>query len=253
MNKNKKILNYWNKRSKNKLLKCTNDKLLEKNELKFLKSFIKKKSVILDIGCGEGTLLKYLRKNRNVKGIGLDYSSDLIKIAKKNSKNLEFICWDMKKIDKISFKLKNFDYIITKRSLQNLTSWKIQKKFINMLHKFSSKKTKIILIESSKNSLTKINIFRKKLKLSKINMPWHNLYLDDNKIINSKFKKIKLKKIHEIFSTYYFISRIINAANSKQLKKKPSYNDKLNLIGWKLPQNLTKGFSQLKIYEFKKN
>ena len=251
MKKNKKILNYWNKRSRKKLLKCTNDKLLEENELKFLKSFINNKSIVLDIGCGDGTLLKYLKNNCNVKGIGFDYSSDLIKIAKRNSKNLEFICMDMNNIEKINFRIKKFDYIITKRSIQNLTSWKAQKKFINTLHKFSNKKTKIILIESSKTSLDKINIFRKKLKLNKINMPWHNLYLDDKKIINSKFKKIKLKKIHEIFSTYYFMSRIINAINSKQLKRKPQYNDKLNLTGWSLPQNLIKGFSQLKVYEFK--
>ena len=50
-------------------------------------------------------------------------------------------------------------------------------------------------------------------------MPWHNLYLDDNKIIKSRFKKIKLVKIEEIFSAYYFISRIINAIYSKNLKR----------------------------------
>ena len=27
--------------------------------------------------------------------------------------------------------------------------------------------------------------------------------------------------------------------------------DPLNMIGWKLPQNLIKGFSQLKLYRFK--
>ena len=34
MNK-KKILKYWDSRAKNKLLKCTNDINLEKNEIKF--------------------------------------------------------------------------------------------------------------------------------------------------------------------------------------------------------------------------
>ena len=29
------------------------------------------------------------------------------------------------------------------------------------------------------------------------------------------------------------------------------YDDDLNLLGWKLPQDTTKGFSQLKLYQFK--
>mgnify|MGYP001232535496 CR=1 FL=1 len=252
MTKSKKVQSYWSKRAGKKNLICTNDKLLEKYELKFLTSEIKKNSTVLDIGCGDGSLLKSLQKSKNIKGIGLDFSNNLINLAKKNSKNLDFKCLDMLELSSLKNKLINFDYIITKRAVQNLTSWKNQKYFIDQLHYFCNKKTKIILIESSKNSLKNINNYRKKLKLKKIKMPWHNLYLDDQKILNTKFKKIKLVKIYEIFSTYYFISRVLNAAMSKKLNKSPRYNDLLNIIGWLLPQQTVKNFSQLKIYKFKK-
>ena len=44
---------------------------------------------------------------------------------------------------KDEFKVKiKFDYIITKRSIQNLTSWKDQKKFINQLKFFQTQKQK---------------------------------------------------------------------------------------------------------------
>ena len=102
-------------------------------------------------------------------------------------------------------------------------------------------------MESSNNALKNINKIRAKLKLKKIIKPWHNLYLDDNKLIKTKFKKIKLMSIKELFSTYYFSSRVLNAA----INSKPNYNDLLNLTAWKLPQNLIEGFSQLKLYEFK--
>ena len=92
----------------------------------------------------------------------------------------------------------------------------------------------------------------KKFGLKKILMPWHNLYLDDKKILNTKFKKIKLVKIHELCSTYYYYSRVINAALSKKESRKPKYKDHLNLLGWRASQDLIKGFSQLKMYEFKK-
>tara|TARA_B100000989_G_scaffold228057_1_gene175129 strand:- start:371 stop:1120 length:750 start_codon:yes stop_codon:yes gene_type:complete len=246
MNKNK-ILKYWNSRASKKFLKCTNDKNLESFETDYFLSVIKKKSTVLDIGCGEGQLLKKLQNKKNCNCYGIDFSPNLIKIAKKKTKNVSFYCLDMTKINKEFFSDVKFDYIITKRSIQNLTSWTEQKKFINQLKYFSSTKTKILLMESSNDGLKNINKIRKKLKLKKIIKPWHNLYFDDVKIKSTKFSGIKLLNIKELFSTYYFISRVLNAA----ISKKPSYNDLLNLIGWKLPQELIKNFSQLRLYEFK--
>ena len=62
----KKILNYWNSRASNKILKCTNDINLEKNEIDFFLSIIKKKKNVLDIGCGNGELLINLKKKITV-------------------------------------------------------------------------------------------------------------------------------------------------------------------------------------------
>ena len=246
MNK-KKILNYWDSRAKNKVLKCTNDINLEKNEIKYFLSMIEKKKSVLDIGCGDGELLRNLKMKNNCKCYGIDFSSNLINIAKKKSKNIHYFCLDMNKIRNVFKKNIKFDYIITKRSIQNLTSWNNQKKFINQLKFFSGKKTKILLMESSNDGLKKINNARNSLGLKKITKPWHNLYLDDTKIKKTKFKGIQLLNITELFSTYYFTSRVLNAA----INHKPKYNDLLNLNGWKLSQNLIKGFSQLRLYEFK--
>ena len=246
MNK-KKMLKYWDSRAKNKLLKCTNDINLEKNEIKFFLSIIKKKKSVLDIGCGDGELLRNLKNKNNCNCYGIDFSSNLINIAKKKSKNINYFCIDMNEIrNKFKINIK-FDYIITKRSIQNLTSWNDQKKLINQLKFFSGKKTKILLVESSNDGLKKINSARNNLGLKKITKPWHNLYLDDTKIKKTKFKGLQLVNINELFSTYYFTSRVLNAA----INQKPKYNDLLNLNGWKLSQNLIKGFSQLRLYEFK--
>ena len=245
MNK-KKILDYWNLRAGKKILKCTNDINLEKNEIGIFLSIIKDKKNVLDIGCGDGELLRNLKKKNKCNCYGIDFSQNLIKIAKRKSRNINYYCIDMNKI-KDEFKIKiKFDYIITKRSIQNLTSWKDQKKFIDQLKFFSGPKTKILLMESSNNGLRKINEMRNKLKLKKIIKPWHNLYLEDSKIKKTNFNGLKLVNIKELFSTYYFTSRVLNAA----INPKPTYNDLLNLTGWKLPQNTIEGFSQLRLYEF---
>ena len=243
----KKILNYWNLRAGKKILKCTNDINLENNEINIFLSIIKNKKNVLDIGCGDGELLRNLKKINKCNCHGIDFSQNLIRIAKKRSKNINYYCIDMNRI-KEEFKVKTkFDYIITKRSIQNLTSWNDQKKFINQLKFFSSPKTKILLMESSNDGLKNINNMRSKLKLKKIIKPWHNLYLEDSKLKKTNFSGVKLVEIKELFSTYYFTSRVLNAA----INPKPSYNDLLNLTGWKMPQNTIKGFSQLRLYEFK--
>lgn len=246
MNK-KKILDYWNLRAGNKILKCTNDINLEINEINIFLSIIKNKKNVLDVGCGDGELLRNLKKKKQCNCYGIDFSQNLIRVAQKKSKNISYFCIDMNKI-KEEFKTKiKFDYIITKRSIQNLTSWNNQKKFINQLKFFSSAKTKILLMESSNDGLKKINDMRIKLRLKKIVKPWHNLYLEDSILKKTNFRGIKLVGIKELFSTYYFTSRVLNAA----INPKPNYNDLLNLTGWKMPQNTIKGFSQLRLYEFK--
>ena len=58
----------------------------------FNRNFLKKKFVILDIGCGIGANALYL-KDKYSKYIGVDISSEMIKVAKqfcKNLKNVEF-------------------------------------------------------------------------------------------------------------------------------------------------------------------
>jgi 2-polyprenyl-3-methyl-5-hydroxy-6-metoxy-1,4-benzoquinol methylase len=64
-------------------------KILKKNNLNF-----KKLKKIIDVGCGIGEILKYLKKNKlffKSKFIGYDINKYAIKIAKKNS-NILFFC-----------------------------------------------------------------------------------------------------------------------------------------------------------------
>ena len=68
--KKKKILNYWNLRAKKNTLKCTNDKFLEISEIKHIVSIVKKKSRVLDVGCGDGVLLRTLKKKIKYRWCG---------------------------------------------------------------------------------------------------------------------------------------------------------------------------------------
>ena len=70
---------------------------------------------ILDIGCGSGETAKYFTKNK-LDVTGLDFSQNLIAIAKKNFSNINFICEDVCQWDS----KEKFDGIFSKDMLFHL-------------------------------------------------------------------------------------------------------------------------------------
>lgn len=255
-NKKKKIIrkNYWNLRADSTFSAGSNDKFLDSYETNFLIKFIKKKdNYILDIGCGNGLFLKNISKNKKYKKlIGIDYARKMIENAKKfGIKNSEFYELEINKcLDLLKFTDIKFDLIFTKRALINLDSNREQIKAINNISNLLKKGGRLICCESSQTSLDNINFFRKKLHLKKIIKPWHNVYFKDSLIINKNFQKLKVKSIYPFLSTWYFVSRVVNAALAKKLKKNPNNNDFLSKISYQLPQGISPDFSQTKVFEF---
>ena len=167
-------------------------------------------------------------------------------------KKIKFFLADVKKfiLDK-KFQKKKFDFIITKRLLINLENQKEQIKFINNLANLLKPNGKYIALESSIYYYKNINRIRKKFNLKPMKPLWHNCYIDDKKFLKVKFKKLKLYKIKNLFSTYYFFSRVINGFFKHVLKSQPRYDDFINKIGWYLPQKILTNYSRERIYLFK--
>lgn len=254
----KENYNFWVDRLKKQkeTLVCTKDIILDELEENQIIKNIKTNKTILELGCGNGVILKKILKKKKIKSyLGTDFVKELIDSCKFkfNSENLNFKTLDMTLIDKSTFS-ERYDYIITKRAIQNILSHKLQLKVIDNAGYFLKKKGMMILVESSANAQRNINALRKKYKLSKIIPPFHNLFFNDDKIKNYKFKNVKLFKINNFSSNFYFISRIIYALYAKKfLKKKPTYNHPLNKIASMLDEKLIKNdFSQIKTYIFKK-
>ena len=250
--------NFWVQRLRRQKesLVCTKDIILDGLEENQIIENIKANKTILELGCGNGVILKKILKKKKIKNyLGTDFVKELIDNCnfKFNSKNLNFKTLDMTSINKSTFSEK-YDYIITKRAIQNILNHKLQLKVIDNVGYFLKKNGLMILVESSANAQKNINDLRKEYKLSKIIPPFHNLFFDDNKVKKFKFKNVKLLKIDNFSSNFYFISRIIYALYTKTfLKKKPFYNHPLNMIGSIVKENLlNKDFSQIKTYFFKK-
>ena len=86
-----------------------------KYEFQIITQLINKQSRVLDVGCGDGSLMQYLKENKNVDIRGLEISKT--NVRKCISKGLTTIEGDAEK-DLIQFPNKSFDYVILSQTLQ---------------------------------------------------------------------------------------------------------------------------------------
>jgi SAM-dependent methyltransferase len=80
-----------------------------KDDYKYMKFLVGENARVLELGCGTGRLLNALNPSY---GVGVDLSSNMISIAKKNYPNLEFVQGDLEDEMLISSLQETFDFII---------------------------------------------------------------------------------------------------------------------------------------------
>ena len=86
-----------------------------KKEFKVIAQIIQNNKRVLDVGCGDGTLMDYLKKNQKNDVRGLEPKKDLVQ--KCISKGLPVIEGDAEK-ELIQFPEKSFDYVVLSQTLQ---------------------------------------------------------------------------------------------------------------------------------------
>ena len=85
-------------------------------DLAIIADWIKADSSILDLGCGDGTLLKYLRDHQQARGIGLEIDEKNIEACLSN--NLNIIQSDLNNGLHDYFSDNSFDYVVMSQTLQ---------------------------------------------------------------------------------------------------------------------------------------
>ncbi len=91
-----------------------------RTDLALISEWIEPGSHILDLGCGDGTLLAYLRDTRQVTGYGLEINEDNIVQCVKSGINV--IQFDLNDLDKglCDFNENAFDYVVMTQALQTI-------------------------------------------------------------------------------------------------------------------------------------
>ena len=86
-----------------------------KQEFQIIANLIKKNTRVLDVGCGDGTLMEFLKQNKAIDVRGIEISKD--NVQKCFSKGLTVIEGDAEK-DLTQFPDGSFDYVILSQTLQ---------------------------------------------------------------------------------------------------------------------------------------
>ena len=86
-----------------------------KQEFKIISNLIEKNTRVLDVGCGDGILMEYLKYNKEIDIRGIEISKD--NVQKCLSKGLTVIESDAEK-DLLQFPDSSFDFVILSQTLQ---------------------------------------------------------------------------------------------------------------------------------------
>jgi methionine biosynthesis protein MetW len=86
-------------------------------DLQVIASWIEPGSRVLDLGCGHGDLLEYLKKHKQVKGTGIEFSEE--KVAKCIERGLTVLQGDFRK-EVCDYPEGRFDVVVLSQTLQQI-------------------------------------------------------------------------------------------------------------------------------------
>lgn len=234
---NSNIQTYWSSRASLGTLAGTRDIIAKQIEIETISEYIADGLRILDIGCGNGITAIELARRYKIDIIGIDFAEDMITAAKAlaGDKALKgTVRFEVGDVQHLHLEGK-FDLIYTERTLVNLPNWEAQKQAIKDITDLLVEGGRYLMCENSQDGLDMINALRERIHLPIIESPWHNRYLLDREIERCKFAGVTLEGISHYSSTYYFLSRIVNAWLAAREGNEPEYDSPVNQLALQLP------------------
>ena len=232
------VLAFWNSRAGLGQWAGTRDIIAKQIEIEVLAALPRDGMRVLEVGCGNGiTALEIARRHR-VSITAIDFAEEMITAAKGLADgqdlkgSVEFRVGDVRQIESFQHK---FDLIYTERVLINLPDWPAQRQALADITALLSPGGVYAMCENSQDGLDATNVLRARVGLPAVVPPWHNRYLRDAELAVADLPGIKLEQVQHYSSTYYFLSRVVNAALAAREGREPDYDDPINQLALHLP------------------
>jgi SAM-dependent methyltransferase len=228
---------FWNSRAGLGQWAGTRDVTAKELEIEAIARYVRDGMRILDFGCGNGMTAIELARRYEVEVTGVDFAEQMVAAATGLAEGQQLQ-------GRVNFQVGNvqdpgrlgqFDLIYTERVLINLPDWPAQRDALGRILDLLNEGGLYVMCENSQDGLDKINSLREQVDLPAIIPPWHNRYLRDEELGQFTYPGIKLEGMEFYSSTYYFLSRVVNAWLANQEGREPEYEAPINHLALKLP------------------
>jgi len=228
----------WDARADLGMSAGTNDVRAKRLEMRAISEEIPFDARVLDVGCGNGITAVHLAGMKHVSVVGIDHSAKMIDAAQELAESegllgtVEFRVGDALHIPT---DIGLFDVAITERTLVNIQDWSLQTSAIYQIRKTLKVGGRYLMVECSSVGLAALNKCRENAGLSRIVPPPHTRYINDDEVADLFMPGMVLERKVDFTSSYYFISRVVNAWQAKQLGQEPSYDAPVNALADLIP------------------
>jgi ubiquinone/menaquinone biosynthesis C-methylase UbiE len=234
----KDVQSFWNSRAALGVNAGSNDVVAKQIEIEAIASYVKDGMRVLDFGCGSGVTALELACRYEVDLLGMDYAEEMVSKALELGSSIQTkgrAHFQVGDVGSLSSLAERFDLVYSERALINLKNWEEQRNAIAALTDLLLPGGIYVMCENSIDGLEAINELRRYAGLDSISPPWHNRYMMDAEIETLSLPGVSLVEINYFSSTYYFISRVINAWLSAKEGVLPSYDAPVNKLALSLP------------------
>jgi ubiquinone/menaquinone biosynthesis C-methylase UbiE len=180
---------------------------------------------ILEIGCGNGTLLHELHNHGYSKVTGIDFLEEFVKLAK--SRNLPYEIYEGD-VRSLQFEDSHFDVVITERVIINLKNSEHQSKAFSEIQRVLKPDAHFIMLEAFEDAWLNLNEARSEFGLDPIPMAGQNRWFKEGEIKSyTKERFIQKMEVNgsklpsqNLLSSHYFMSRVVHSVLVETLKGK---------------------------------
>jgi ubiquinone/menaquinone biosynthesis C-methylase UbiE len=232
------VLAFWNARAGLGQFAGSRDVTAKQLEIEVLAAQVHDGMRVLEVGCGNGITAIEIARRHRVQVTAIDFAAEMIAAAgelltgQELKGSVHFSVGDIRGIKGISEK---FDLIYTERVLINLPDWPAQRQALADIATLLVPGGIYAMCENSQDGLDAINHLRTRAGLPTINPPWHNRYFRDAELATLDIPGLTLEVVQHYSSTYYFLSRVVNAWLAARESKEPDYESPVNQLALLLP------------------